>query len=99
MHLDIKASEPAEKDLVYKTKFMADTLSANGKVTTCTATKKPLYKILADGQNVALNSHGNCAECGHAFAEEYLKFPEGTDKSSWIVVHIGRCCKDCWNKD
>lgn len=99
MQLDSKASEPAEKDLVLRTKFMADALAANGKVINCTATKKPIYKTLPDGLNVALSSHGFCIDCSLPFSEEYLKFPEGTDRCSWIVVHTGRYCKDCWNKD
>lgn len=99
MQVESNTSEPAEKDLVFKTKFMSDAVSAKGKVTNCTATKKPIYKILSDGQNVSLSSYGVCIECKHPFSEEYLAFPEGTDKSSWIVVHLGRHCKDCWNKE
>jgi hypothetical protein len=65
-------------------------------ITTCHASKQPLFFTKEDGQMILLNPYGQCVGCNNLFSEASLKLTEGTDKAKYPVVYTGLWCKECW---
>lgn len=66
--------------------------------TICPVTQKVLVESYSDGRRKAVAPHGACETCGVLFHESALSIPQGTDPSTYVVIHQGRYCKACYAK-